>query len=333
MLEVYPAQRMIRVRPVSVPRPYHEAALGVVRRKDDLAYWVGLNRDFGVPWGPWGFGSGVGVEDVDRDEAVEMGVMKEEDVVRPVERKFNEGLQAGVRDISGDMLAALERSTGGEAARGALRIQASRFKEAVLPDPDGSGTIEMDDEIYENLRELTAVKSWGAAGVFDGISGKEVAKYRDSEAKELRGAAVEEGLLLDRAGKSHRKTGGKNRIKWPEELLPSALMSHTHPAGSSFSVDDVETALMFGMKGVRAITEERVFSMRPGRRDFPLAAAGDLARSREFKQAHREAIAVMRAALSDKGTADERNDLITRLVWARLHQMGIIEYQEESWEK
>lgn len=121
VLEVFPAQRFIRVRPVESPRRYHEEALGEVRRKDDLDFWLSLNRDFGVPWGPWGFNSGCGVEDVDRDEAVELGVMQEEDEVRPVEREFNEGLQAGVREMGAPMREALERVTGGSAAGGVLR--------------------------------------------------------------------------------------------------------------------------------------------------------------------------------------------------------------------
>lgn len=123
ILDVFPAQRLIRIRPVKVPRPYHEAALGVIRRKDDVRYWVSLNRDFGVPWGPWGFNSGVGVEDVDRDEAVAAGAMRKSDTVKPIaSRPFNAGLSAGVQSLSGPILAALRRATGGTVADGRLSI-------------------------------------------------------------------------------------------------------------------------------------------------------------------------------------------------------------------
>lgn len=99
VLDVYPCQRFVRVRPVHTPRPYHDAAIGTIRRKDDLAFWVSLNRDFQVPWGPWGFNSGCGVEDVDRDEAEAEGVIKPTDKVRPIAKDFLEGLNESIRGL------------------------------------------------------------------------------------------------------------------------------------------------------------------------------------------------------------------------------------------
>ena len=55
ILDIWPCWKFVRVRPVMSPRPYHDAALGQIRRKDDLDFWLSLNRDFNVPWGPWGF--------------------------------------------------------------------------------------------------------------------------------------------------------------------------------------------------------------------------------------------------------------------------------------
>lgn len=121
VLDVFPAQRFIRVRPVAVPRPLHAANEGVVRRKDDLDFWKRMNEDFGVPWGPWGFNSGMGVEDVDREEAEALGVIKKNEVVRPVEKELNEGLQAGVEGMDAGLLAALRQATGGTVAGGRLR--------------------------------------------------------------------------------------------------------------------------------------------------------------------------------------------------------------------
>lgn len=99
ILDVYPCQRFVRVRPVHTPRPYHKAAIGEVRRKDDLAFWIGLNRDFGLPWGPWGFNSGCGVEDVDRDEAEALGVIKPTDKVRSIKKDFLDNLEESVRGL------------------------------------------------------------------------------------------------------------------------------------------------------------------------------------------------------------------------------------------
>lgn len=134
ILHVYPAQRFIRVRPVLAPRAYHQAALGEVRRKDDTDFWISLNRDFGVPWGPWGFGSGCGVEDVDRDEAIDLGLMKASDVVKPAKRDFNDGLSSGIRDLDADIAAALAQSTGGTSANGQLTPrQAPAVQKRVFP--------------------------------------------------------------------------------------------------------------------------------------------------------------------------------------------------------
>lgn len=99
ILDIFPCQKFVRVRPVHTPRPYHDAAIGTIRRKDDLAFWVSLNRDFGVPWGPWGFNSGCGVEDVDRDEAEAEGVIKPTDKVRPVAKDFLDGLNESIRGL------------------------------------------------------------------------------------------------------------------------------------------------------------------------------------------------------------------------------------------
>lgn len=99
ILDIYPCQRFVRVRSVHTPRPYHKAAIGEIRRKDDLAFWVSLNRDFQVPWGPWGFNSGCGVEDVDRDEAEAEGVIKPTDTVRPIAKDFLEGLNESIRGL------------------------------------------------------------------------------------------------------------------------------------------------------------------------------------------------------------------------------------------
>lgn len=103
ILDVFPCSRFIRVHPVTTPRPYHQAALGQIRRKDDLKFWLSLNRDFGVPWAPWGFNSGCDVEDVDRDEAIEAGIIKETETVKPVIEDFNKELEASVANLGPDI--------------------------------------------------------------------------------------------------------------------------------------------------------------------------------------------------------------------------------------
>jgi hypothetical protein len=129
ILDVFPAQQFIRVRPVKAPRSYHSAASGSIRRKDDLAFWLSMNRDFNVPWGPWGFNSGMGVKDVDRNEAIAAGVISPKDTVRPIQKSFNEDLSASIRDLSGGIAAALARITRATPAAGRLAPTAATAPE------------------------------------------------------------------------------------------------------------------------------------------------------------------------------------------------------------
>lgn len=107
-LNEFPAQRFIRVNVVIKERIIHKQNEGVVRLKTDLQFWLGMNSPqiggFGVPWGPWGFGSGMDVEDVDRDEAEDMGLVKPGEELQPVEKDLNEHLEASLRGLDPDIL-------------------------------------------------------------------------------------------------------------------------------------------------------------------------------------------------------------------------------------
>jgi hypothetical protein len=116
ILDAYPAQRFVREQEVKQPRAVHQENTDVVRRKDDLDFWMAMNDPsfggFGVPWGPWGFNSGMGVEDVDRSEAEEMGLVDKGENLAPVEKDFNERLQASTAGLDDEMLQKLKESFG-----------------------------------------------------------------------------------------------------------------------------------------------------------------------------------------------------------------------------
>lgn len=112
VLNAFPAQRFIREHSVSQPRDYHEANKGVVKRKDDKAFWLSMNPDFGVPWGPWGWNSGMGVEDVDREEAEALGLVSPSELLEPEETDFNAELSASVNGLDADMVDILKRAFG-----------------------------------------------------------------------------------------------------------------------------------------------------------------------------------------------------------------------------
>ncbi len=86
-LYMYPAQEFLRVEDRNVPRTDWQsrwrAAGGkifggrMVALKSDPV-WTNLSR-FGRPYPPFDFGSGMGVEDVDRDDAIDMGLLPKDD--------------------------------------------------------------------------------------------------------------------------------------------------------------------------------------------------------------------------------------------------------------
>jgi len=106
VLRAFPAARLIRERGVAVPRPRHQANLGEVRLKTDLPWWADFHNareigGFGVPWGPYGFNSGVNQEDVSRAEAKALGLDVSE--VKPTDGKLTDGTQASTRKMDPDL--------------------------------------------------------------------------------------------------------------------------------------------------------------------------------------------------------------------------------------
>ena len=112
VLDAFPAQRFVREQDVEHARDKHAAFEGQVRLKSDLAFWLRINQDFGVPWGPWGWGCGHGVEDVSREEAEQLGLIAPGQAVKPVEKEFNERLQASTRGLAPEIKERLIKSFG-----------------------------------------------------------------------------------------------------------------------------------------------------------------------------------------------------------------------------
>lgn len=118
VLDQFPAQRFIRVVDVTAPRQIHAENEGVVRLKTDLQFWLSMNSPeaggFGVPWGPWGFNSGMDVEDVERDEAEALGLIDPLAKIQPVERELNDHLSASVQSLSPDVVDWLKTQFGSQ---------------------------------------------------------------------------------------------------------------------------------------------------------------------------------------------------------------------------
>ena len=117
VLNEFPAMRFIRVRDVKAEREAHIPYQDQVYLKTDPIWHLVINHDFGVPWGPWGWGCGHDVEDVDRDEAESLHLLKPgQKVELPAgQRKFlnlNQNLQASVKTMDPDLVAKLKQEFG-----------------------------------------------------------------------------------------------------------------------------------------------------------------------------------------------------------------------------
>jgi hypothetical protein len=101
ILDEWPAQRLFRLEERDEPRDWHERAKaaafetgskialdgeGFVALKNSPV-WTALS-EFGTPYPPFDFNSGMWVEDVARDEAVALGLIDEDEQIQPQRRGF-----------------------------------------------------------------------------------------------------------------------------------------------------------------------------------------------------------------------------------------------------
>lgn len=119
-LDAFPAQELYREEGRMVPRNWiarWRDAGGeffggrmIALKTDDV--WHKINR-FGVPWPPFDFGSGMGVRDISREEARELGVLgADEEITDTPEEKFNDRLEKSVERYAPEILESVLRAFG-----------------------------------------------------------------------------------------------------------------------------------------------------------------------------------------------------------------------------
>jgi len=148
ILKRVPAQRFVRDRIVRVKRLRHAEGEGDVRLKSDVEYWANYQNDpkiggFGVPWAPFGFNSGMGLQDVDREEAIALGLPVEK--IKPdTKRGLNSKLGAAMKNVDPDLKRKLLLKLRGYEAPDA----AERGRRAAqgLPIEDKGDTIQLITE-------------------------------------------------------------------------------------------------------------------------------------------------------------------------------------------
>lgn len=112
VLDEFPAQRFIRVVDVKEPRQSHAQYENQVYLKTDPIWARVINADFGVPWGPWGWGCGHDVEDVDRAETESLGLLQPGEKVQPDKRALTDNLKASTKGLDPDLLDKLKNEFG-----------------------------------------------------------------------------------------------------------------------------------------------------------------------------------------------------------------------------
>lgn len=127
VLNEFPAQRFIRVQKVKQERDSHRRFENQVYLKTDPIWKLEINEDFGVPWGPWAWGCGHDVEDVDREEAEGLGLVKRGERVAPAVQDFNENLRASAKGLDGDLVAILRAEFRGKAILDGEEWQWTKF--------------------------------------------------------------------------------------------------------------------------------------------------------------------------------------------------------------
>jgi len=120
LLDAFPAQEFLRIESRHVPRedwPERWRAAGgrfydgrMIALKNDPV-WTQLSR-FGRPWPPFDFGSGMGIEDVDRDEAERIGLIAPGQQPLAKDEDFNKNLNADVSGLDENLAAKLNEWFG-----------------------------------------------------------------------------------------------------------------------------------------------------------------------------------------------------------------------------
>ena len=115
LLDAFPARELVRVEARNERRDWRTrwADAGgrtfggrMIALKGD-PIWTAISR-FGRPWPPFDFGSGMGVRDIDRGEAEDIGLIAPDaPAPAPEEPAFNEQLEQSVSGLSSYYIAAL----------------------------------------------------------------------------------------------------------------------------------------------------------------------------------------------------------------------------------
>jgi hypothetical protein len=114
LLDAYPAQELVRVESRQTQRDWAsrwseaggELVAGRMVALKNNPIWTDISR-FETPWPPYDFGSGMGLKDISRTEAEDLGLLTAEDTVQPGAIDFNDSLEASLANLEPGVVDAL----------------------------------------------------------------------------------------------------------------------------------------------------------------------------------------------------------------------------------
>lgn len=158
-LDAYPAQELIRESSRVKERPWKQIwtdhggqILGgrMIALKSD-PIWSKISR-FGTPYPPFDFGSGMGTEDVEREEAEALGLIKPGETPERADVGFNDSLQASVAGLDPAVVGSLNKSF--DAAGGVAEI-----KDGVARWNKGKHSVAIAMDVPASLPNAPMIKS------------------------------------------------------------------------------------------------------------------------------------------------------------------------------
>jgi hypothetical protein len=127
LLDAYPAQELFRAEERENPRDWEKRWLDaggkfysgrMIALKGD-PIWEKISR-FGTPWPPFDFNSGMDIDDIDREEAEEIGLLNPGQTIAPTLQDFNAKLEASLpADVPDTALTAFKQIFGDQINIGA----------------------------------------------------------------------------------------------------------------------------------------------------------------------------------------------------------------------
>lgn len=130
-LDVFPAQELFRAEDREEPRDWPtrwmqaggEIFTGgrMIALKSD-PIWAAISA-FGTPYPPFDYNSGMWVRDIDRGEAIALGLLEPGEAAQPAVESFNASLESSVKNLAPELVESLKQSFGNKVAEveGALR--------------------------------------------------------------------------------------------------------------------------------------------------------------------------------------------------------------------